>query len=72
MSFYDTKLSNSIEYAFQALALDERRSAFSPAVWEKPPGNHTVFPLALSSITDTPCHYIFFSPSSFSSLQKYG
>lgn len=41
MSFYDTKLSNSIEYAFQALALDERRSAFSPAVWEKPLGNHT-------------------------------
>ena len=44
MAFYDTKLSNCIEYAFQALALDERRSSFSPAVWEKPPGNHTVFP----------------------------
>ncbi|KAL5403666.1 hypothetical protein PMIN03_009701 [Paraphaeosphaeria minitans] len=41
MTFYDTKLSNSIENAFQALALDERRSAFSPAVWEKPPGNKT-------------------------------
>ncbi|KAF2196924.1 hypothetical protein GQ43DRAFT_444688 [Delitschia confertaspora ATCC 74209] len=42
MSFYDTKLSRNIENAFQALALDERRSAFSPAVWEKPEGNKTV------------------------------
>lgn len=41
MAFYDTKLSNCIENAFQALALDERRSAFSPAVWEKPEGNRT-------------------------------
>lgn len=41
MSFYDTKLSNCVENAFQALSLDERRSAFSPAVWEKPPGNKT-------------------------------
>jgi uncharacterized protein (DUF2235 family) len=40
-SFYDTKLSNCIENAFQALALDENRSSFSPAVWEKPEGNHT-------------------------------
>ena len=36
MGFYDTKLSNCIENAFQALALDERRTPFSPAVWEKP------------------------------------
>jgi Uncharacterized alpha/beta hydrolase domain (DUF2235) len=42
MPFFDTKLSNRIENAFQALALDERRSSFSPSVWEKPPGNHTV------------------------------
>jgi uncharacterized protein (DUF2235 family) len=41
MSFYDTKLSNCIENAFQALALDEKRSAFSPALWEKPEGNKT-------------------------------
>ncbi|KAF2645009.1 hypothetical protein P280DRAFT_185668 [Massarina eburnea CBS 473.64] len=41
MSFYDTKLSPCIENAFQALALDERRSAFHPAVWEKPEGNRT-------------------------------
>ncbi|KAF1983722.1 hypothetical protein K402DRAFT_337901 [Aulographum hederae CBS 113979] len=42
MSFYDTKLSNCVENAFQALALDERRTSFAPAVWEKPPGNRTV------------------------------
>ncbi|KKK18916.1 hypothetical protein AOCH_000310 [Aspergillus ochraceoroseus] len=34
--FYDTSLSNGIEYAFQALALDETRTSFAPAVWEKP------------------------------------
>ncbi|KAI7234736.1 hypothetical protein KC330_g4684 [Hortaea werneckii] len=42
LSFYDTSLSNCIEYAFQALALDERRFAFQPALWEKFPGNETV------------------------------
>ncbi|KAL2355458.1 hypothetical protein BJ546DRAFT_688960 [Cryomyces antarcticus] len=41
MSFYDTKLSDCVENAFQALGLDERRSAFSPSVWEKAPGNTT-------------------------------
>jgi len=41
MTFYDTKLSGCVENAFQALALDERRTSFSPAVWEKPQGNRT-------------------------------
>ncbi|GAB7350623.1 hypothetical protein MBLNU459_g1188t1 [Dothideomycetes sp. NU459] len=41
MGFYDTTLSNCIENAFQALALDERRFSFSPAVWEKMPSNTT-------------------------------
>ncbi|KAF2445269.1 hypothetical protein P171DRAFT_473106 [Karstenula rhodostoma CBS 690.94] len=55
MSFYDTKLSNCVENAFQALALDEKRQAFSPAVWEKPPGNKTTlrqvwFPGAHSNV----------------------
>lgn len=40
-TFYDTKLSHCVENAFQALALDEQRSSFSPAVWEKPEGNRT-------------------------------
>jgi uncharacterized protein (DUF2235 family) len=40
-SFYDTKISNNVENAFQALGLDEKRTAFSPAVWEKPEGNRT-------------------------------
>ena len=39
--FYDTSLDNCIENAYQALALDENRTAFSPAVWEKPQGNTT-------------------------------
>ncbi|KAM3070310.1 hypothetical protein ACMFMG_010142 [Clarireedia jacksonii] len=32
--FFDTNLSGSIRHAFQALALDEHRRPFSPAVWE--------------------------------------
>ncbi|MCJ1338204.1 hypothetical protein MMC09_003489 [Bachmanniomyces sp. S44760] len=41
--FYDTSLSNCVENAFQALALDELRSSFSPTVWEKNRGNNTVW-----------------------------
>jgi hypothetical protein len=41
MKFYDTKIGSRVENAFQALALDERRSSFAPAVWEKPEGNRT-------------------------------
>ncbi|KAG0651894.1 uncharacterized protein D0Z07_1278 [Hyphodiscus hymeniophilus] len=33
--FYDTNLSGNIRHAFQALALDEHRTPFSPAVWER-------------------------------------
>ncbi|KAF2104523.1 hypothetical protein NA57DRAFT_70728 [Rhizodiscina lignyota] len=39
--FYDTTLDNHIQYAFQALALDEHRSAFTPAVWERRDGCQT-------------------------------
>ncbi|KAK5727777.1 hypothetical protein LTR17_012435 [Elasticomyces elasticus] len=33
--FFDTKLHSSIHNAYHALALDERRYPFSPAVWER-------------------------------------
>lgn len=39
--FYDTTISNDILNAFQALALDEHRSTFSPTLWEKHEGNTT-------------------------------
>lgn len=39
LSFYDTSLSDCVENAFQALALDERRYAFQPTLWEKTPEN---------------------------------
>ncbi|KAH0535942.1 hypothetical protein FGG08_007162 [Glutinoglossum americanum] len=40
--FFDTQLDNeNIEYAFQALALDEMRWSFPPSVWELPPGVHS-------------------------------
>ncbi|OBT76954.1 hypothetical protein VF21_04169 [Pseudogymnoascus sp. 05NY08] len=35
-SFVNTKVSQVVEYAFQALALDDHRAAFAPAVWEQP------------------------------------
>ena len=37
-AFYDTRLGANVEHAFQALALDERRAPFTPAVWERPAG----------------------------------
>ena len=40
--FYDTSLGNCVENAFQALALDERRAAFQPTLWEKRGDNRTV------------------------------
>lgn len=42
LSFHDTALSNCVEYAFQALALDERRFSFQPTLWEKLEGQETV------------------------------
>lgn len=39
--WYDTRLSNKVENAFHALALDEHRFPFSPAVWELDKGGKT-------------------------------
>lgn len=33
--FHDTKLSSMMDYAYQALAIDEKRSNFTPTLWEK-------------------------------------
>ncbi len=35
--FHDTELGSNVEVALQALAIDEKRYAFQPAVWSKPP-----------------------------------
>jgi hypothetical protein len=35
--FHDVLLSSSVDHACQALAIDERRKAFEPAVWETDP-----------------------------------
>ena len=40
-AFYDTELGENVEHAFQALALDEHRAPFVPAVWEKPKNSRT-------------------------------
>jgi len=36
-SFHDTVLSSQVDGAFQALAVDEQRSVFEPALWHKQP-----------------------------------
>lgn len=33
---HDTALSSVVQNAFQALALDEHRAAFTPTLWERP------------------------------------
>lgn len=40
--FYDTRLDDCIDNAFQALALDERRASFQPCVWEMRGNERTV------------------------------
>ncbi len=35
LQFHDVQLSTFVENAFQALAIDERRRAFQPAIWEQ-------------------------------------
>lgn len=39
--FHDTELGAHVEHAFQALALDETRSEFEPAVWTQMPESKT-------------------------------
>ena len=39
--FYDTTLDRCVDNAFQALALDEQRASFQPAVWEKRDNDRT-------------------------------
>ena len=34
--FHDTNLSKSVKYAFHALAVDEHRGPFAPAIWKTP------------------------------------
>jgi uncharacterized protein (DUF2235 family) len=36
--FHDTDLSSRVRFAYQALAIDERRKPFSPTVWKQQPG----------------------------------
>ena len=39
--FTNTEISNKVEYAFHALALDETRYAFLPSLWEQLDGSPT-------------------------------
>jgi uncharacterized protein (DUF2235 family) len=35
--FHDVTLSSTVKFAYQALAIDERRKPFAPAIWEQQP-----------------------------------
>jgi uncharacterized protein (DUF2235 family) len=37
-NFHDTELSEAVNYAYQALAIDERRGAFPPTLWTRQQG----------------------------------
>lgn len=37
LTFHDVDLSTRVDNAFQALAIDERRESFKPAIWEQQP-----------------------------------
>lgn len=36
--FHDNKLSADVQFAYQALSIDEQRTAFRPTLWEQTPG----------------------------------
>jgi uncharacterized protein (DUF2235 family) len=36
--FHDTELSSRVRFAYQALAIDERRKPFTPTIWKQQPG----------------------------------
>ena len=73
--FVDTVVSQNIDHAFQALALDEHRGHFPPTVWENPPRPQNdahpeyrcndlqqcwyVFPACLPSDTGLVCYQMF-------------
>lgn len=40
-SWFDTTIGNHVDYAFHALALDEKRAPYQPAIWERPEGCKT-------------------------------
>ncbi|EGP84011.1 uncharacterized protein MYCGRDRAFT_48331 [Zymoseptoria tritici IPO323] len=44
-SFVNTQVAPNVENAYQALALDEQRSAFVPTVWESPKGGKETHPV---------------------------
>lgn len=41
-SFTDSEVATNVEHAFQALALDEKRTPYHPTVWEQPKGPNSL------------------------------
>jgi uncharacterized protein (DUF2235 family) len=62
--WYDTGISDKVENAFHALALDERRAAFDATVWEKEKDHTTVGQFILAYHTNLSNNiYLEFEPS---------
>lgn len=51
VQFHDTELSDIIENAYQALAIDERRGPFQPALWTLPKDGGEAGPVMVRSAT---------------------
>src|SRR5205814_5002533 len=56
--FHDVALSSWVEYACQALAIDEHRKAFGATLWEQRPGVTTPDPVAVRSGTAPPAQHL--------------
>lgn len=55
-SFHDVRLSRIVDYAYHALAIHERRSAFEPTLWEPSPVPDPANPQVLEQMWFTGVH----------------
>jgi hypothetical protein len=55
-AFHDTDLSGSVTYAYQALAIDERRGVFTPTLWTRPKERAEIAPQTLQQVWFAGCH----------------
>lgn len=55
-SFHDVKLSRSVDYAYHALAIHERRNSFQPTLWEQNAVADPVHPQVLEQVWFTGVH----------------
>jgi uncharacterized protein (DUF2235 family) len=55
-AFHDTDLGKNVTYAYQALAIDERRSTFTPTLWARDKRRDGAPPQTLQQVWFAGCH----------------